>query len=316
MKKHKVLIIKTGYSEILDGQNNSRIVSLGDIVRTTPLLHLYKKDYVTWVTDSKAFPLLEGLVNQKYIHNLLPFDPITLKQLEKERFDTLINLEKIPGICALADDINAWKKYGFRFDSDTGLAEAYDKAFEILAVGSNPKSKKENKRPAVELMFELVGEKWNKEEYLLGYNPKSKERYDIAFNTQVGSKWPNKAWPKKYWSELESLLKKEGFSISKQEDQHTENDLKNYIEWINSCKTIITTDSLGLHLGIALKKRVIGLFGPTPSSEVFFYNNGKALLPENIPKCLPCFKGICTNDKFCLDYITPEKVYEEIKNGR
>jgi heptosyltransferase II len=188
MKKDKVLIIKTGYSEILDGQNNSRTVSYGDIVRTTPILHLYKKDYVTWVTDSKAFPLLEGLIEKGYIEKLLHLDHITLKQIEKERFDTLINLEKIPGICALADEIDAWKKFGFRFDPNTGFAQAYDKAFEVLAVGSDSKSKKKNKRTSSELLFEMVGAKWSGEEYLLGYNPRNKEKYDIAFNTKVGIK--------------------------------------------------------------------------------------------------------------------------------
>ena len=42
MSNHKVLIIKTGYSEFLDNGDESRKVSLGDVLRTTPLLHVYK----------------------------------------------------------------------------------------------------------------------------------------------------------------------------------------------------------------------------------------------------------------------------------
>ena len=33
-------------------------------------------------------------------------------QLQHERFDTVINLEKVPGVCALADSISAWRRHG------------------------------------------------------------------------------------------------------------------------------------------------------------------------------------------------------------
>src|SRR3989344_2548321 len=113
-KKEKILIIKTGYSEFLDKENNFRKVSLGDILRTTPLLHLFKNDHVTWVTDESAYPLLK---DNPYIHRILFLDFLTMQQLQAEEFDTIINLEKIPGICALTDKIKAWKKYGFRLDT-------------------------------------------------------------------------------------------------------------------------------------------------------------------------------------------------------
>ena len=85
------------------------------------------------------------------------------------------------------------------------------------------------------------------------------------------------------------------------------------MDCLNSCEIIISNDSLGMHLGMALKKTVLGLFGATPHKEVFFYNNGKAILPEPIPNCLPCGKGICERGKNCIEDITPEKVFEEIK---
>ena len=46
--------------------------------------------------------------------------------------------------------------------------------------------------------------------------------------------------------------------------QHLD-DLHGYMDWINTCRVLITNDSLGLYLGIALGKKVIALFGPTPS---------------------------------------------------
>jgi len=309
----KVLIIKAGYSEILDKESNSRKVSLGDVLRTTPILHLFKDDKVTWVTDKEAFPLLEG---NPFIERLLPYDFTTILQLESEEFDTVVNLEKIPGICALADKIKAWKKYGFRFNTQTGNAEPHEKAFEVLAVSSKPEAKRINERTSNELVFELVGKKWGGEEYVLGYKPSTLEVYDVGFNTLAGSKWPNKAWSMENWNRLEEILKNKGVKVTRQEKQGQEVlvNLNKYIDWVNSSKIIVTNDSLGMHIGIALKKDIIALFGPTPSKEVYFYNKGKAILPEQPLECLPCFNPVCNKklNPSCIGLISPERVAEEV----
>jgi len=305
---HKTLIIKPGYSEILDVKNNSRTVSLGDVLRTTPLLHLYTENKVTWIADPEAFPLLLG---NPLIQRVLPYDTTTAFQLQAEEFDTIINLEKIPGICALSDRIKSRRiRFGFGFNSQTGEAEAYDQAYEVLAVSSDPKSKKENQRTAQELLFEMVGKKWNGEEYSLGYVPKSKELYNIALNTQVGQKWPTKAWPKENWDCLENLLVKKGLKVTRQDkqDQDVLKNLYSYMDWINSAGTVVSNDSLGLHLGIALKKKVVGLFGPTPHKEVHFYGRGEAIYVDSCCDHQPCMSGICLSKKDCIREITPERV--------
>lgn len=313
MKKGKILIIKTGYTEILDGDQNSRIVSFGDVLRTTPLLHRYKDKHVTWVTSEEARPLLD---NNPYISRLLFFDLLTCLQLESEEFDKIINLEKVPGICAFSDKIRARRsRYGFTFNTQTGEAEALDHAYEVLAVSFNPKYKKENKRTFQELLFEMVGEKFNGEEYILGYKPKTKEIYDLGFNTKVGSKWPSKEWPIKNWDKLEDLLKND-YSISRQEKQGDKvtKSLEGYMGWINSCNTLITNDSLGLHIALALKKNVVALLGPTSPKELYTYHKIKIVLPEGDLKCIPCFNPECLKYKqSCMNKITPEKVVEEIK---
>lgn len=309
----KVLIIKTGYSEILEGRNNSRKVSLGDILRTTPLLHAYKNDSVTWVTDIDAFPLLE---NNPLIHKLLPYDFTTAYQLEAEEFDTVINLEKIPGICALADRIKARRnRFGFTFNTQTGEAEAYDRAYDVLTVSSDPKAKRENKRPSSELLFEMVGLKWKGEEYSLGYRPQTKEIFDVALNTQIGQKWPTKAWPVENWDTIERKLIEMGIKVTRQDKQPPAvlKDLNSYMDWINSSRLLVTNDSLGLHLGIAMKKYVIGLFGPTPSSEVYFYGQGEAMVPRVDCQYLPCFEGKCKTGLNCMTTINPELVLDKIK---
>ena len=307
----KILIIKAGYTEVLDGETDSQKVSFGDIIRTTPLLHLYKKDHVTWATDEVAVPLLEG---NPLISRLMKLDTWALQQLEAEYFDSVINLEKIPGICALTRKIDAWRKFGFRFDPRTGNVKAHDRATEVLGVSFNPEIKRENKKLFQELLFEMVGAKWNKEKYILGYQPRTQIEYDVCLNTQVGQKWPTKAWPSKRWDELEQMLVGSGYSVSRQDKMMAKmgKNLNSYMDWINSGRVIVSNDSLGLHLGLALDKKVIGLFGATPHREVYFYENGEALLPEPAPSCLPCFSGVCKREKNCIEEISSERVYKVI----
>jgi heptosyltransferase-2 len=314
MRGHKILIIKTGYSEILDKESNSRECSLGDVLRTTPLLHLYREDKVTWVTDSKAFPLLEG---NPLIYRLLPWDFTTALQLESEEFHSVINLEKIPGICALAEKVRARRsRYGFVFNGQTGGAEAYEGADEIIAVSDSAQLKKKNQRTFQELLFEMVGEKWMGERYVFGYLPRQDAVNDVGLNTLVGQKWPTKAWPKEHWDALEKRLSDRGLKITRQ-DKQPENVLQNlhaYIDWINSSRVIITNDSLGLHVGLALDKQVFGLFGPTPYREVHFYGRGEAIYSNAKRDCVPCFKGSCEQEQACMKDINPEVVFERVIN--
>ena len=91
----KVLIIKLGYSETLD-TGIGKITSLGDVLRTTVILYPYANDDVTWLVDEQAYPLLEG---NPFIKRILVYDLTSVLQLQRERFDIVINLEKAPLPC-------------------------------------------------------------------------------------------------------------------------------------------------------------------------------------------------------------------------
>lgn len=308
----KVLIIKLGYSETLD-KDISATTSLGDVLRTTVILNFFKNDDVSWLVDKKAAALLES---NPFISRILVYNLATVLQLQRERFDTVINLEKVPGVCALADSINAWRRFGFRFDEYRGQAQSYDGAEKVLGLSLSLYEKRKSKKYWQEALVEMIGKKWSGEEYILGYKPKSKAIYDIGFNWAVGDKWKNKAWPKENWQDLEKLLKNK-YSISWQKGL---DNLSEYIEWINSCRLILTNDSLGMHLAISLKKQAIVLFGPSSSNEVYLYKRGKILLPKTGYKCIPCLQRECFQKINCLHFIKPKDVKREIdkilnKNG-
>jgi heptosyltransferase-2 len=280
----KVLIIKLGLSETLDPEIG-RVSSLGDVLRTTPILpalkHKYPNAKITWLVDEAPYALLK---DNPYLHRILVWDSFVGFQLMNEKFDMVINLEKIGGLCAITNQINAWKKYGFRFDEITGSYSIYDGAEYALELCTNHEIKKNNNKTWQQVLVEMVGCEWNEQPYVLGYKPKSQEFFDVGFNYKVGPKFPEKAWSDENWKKLETLLVANGFSVDWQQGL---NNLYDYIDWINSCKKLVTNDSLGLHIALALGKPVVALFGPTNAKEVYMYNNSKYIQKSNINEIKP-----------------------------
>jgi heptosyltransferase-2 len=149
----------------------------------------------------------------------------------------------------------------------------------------------------------MAGLRWEGEDYVLGYKPNNKIKYLVGINYLVGRKFPNKAWPR--WQELSDML--ESVSI-----QRSFGALEEYIDWINSCRIIVTGDSLGMHIALALKKKVIILMGSTSSNEIETY--GRAVILTSQLPCSPCYKkNKCDTAPSCMDLISPEAVYSQIK---
>lgn len=300
----KVLIVKLGYSETLD-PGISKVTSLGDVLRTTVILYPFKDSHVTWLVDAAAYPLLEG---NPHIDRILVYDLASVLQLQRERYDTVINLEKVPGICALADSISAWRRYGFRFDEIKGEAEPYDGCEHVFTMCKDPNAKKTHAASWQESLLQVVGARWEGQEYILGYKPKTTETHDVGLNWAVGSKWPNKAWPRHRWDELITSLQGE-YSYSLQQGME---NLYDYMDWINSCRLLVTNDSLGLHIAVALRKKVVVLYGPTNPNETYFYGRGEILFPDMDCACLPCLSPRCSHDRPCMDSIRPQDVKARI----
>lgn len=302
--KH-VLIIKPGYSETLDPDENG-IVSLGDILRTTVILHLFPPEHyhVTWLVDKRGVPLLKG---NSHIHRLLVVNSFTPHLLLSEWFDIVVNFEKEPGICAVADRIPAWRRYGFRLDPQSRSAVAYDHSDEALSFTMDSSAKRKKAKSWSDILYEMLGHKYMGQPYLLGYRPQSEIRYDVGLNHLIGKKFPLKRWPETYWNNLHDQLSLQHSICWQQGD----NDIDNYIEWIASCRVLVTNDSLGLHIALALGKPVVALFGPTIATEV----EGEQLikiLPPLDWDCIPCMENFCVKDSPCMHHITVESVHNTV----
>lgn len=297
----RVLIIKPGYSETLD-PDSSGMVSLGDVLRTTVILHLFPPDqyHVTWVADQKGLPLLKG---NPYIQRLLAINPFTPHLLLSEWFDIVINFEKELGICAVADRIPSWRRYGFRLDPTRHAAVAYDNADEALSFVNDPEAKRGKSKSWSEVLFEMLGHRYRGENCVLGYQPRATMTHDVGLNHLIGAKFPLKRWPEVQWQTLHDRLLSR-YSVSWQQGT---NDIEDYIEWIASCRLLVTNDSLGLHIALALGRPVVALFGPTISTEVAGSNLVK-LTPPVDWACIPCLEDKCTRDVACMTLISVDAV--------
>jgi heptosyltransferase II len=302
----KILIIKLGYSETLDPEIG-KVPSLGDVLRTTPILWAIKEKYpdanITWLVTSNAEMLLQ---DNPLIDRILVWDEFVPFQLMREKFDILINLEKIAGVCALADMVDSWTKYGFRFESVSGLYQGYEKGLDFMSYIANKKSDT-TKGYWQQVLIEMMGATWKGQPYIVGYQPKTSKQYDIGFNYEVGSKWPVKGMTTELWEQLEGRFLEIGYTVSWQEGKA---NLHEYMDWINSCDLLISNDSLGMHLAFTLNKKVIGLFGPTDPSEVYCYGRSQLIPSPTDCPIRPCLAGRCESGLYCMSHMELTQIEE------
>lgn len=300
----KILIIKTGLTETFDLSASSlEVISLGDVLRSTVILHEFRNDEVWWFCTNLSKPLVDGI---ERISNIVT----NQEEIIHCHFDLIINLERD---CSVLSQLNVKAEHlivGY-VDSET-IATSYEK-FQIHSWLNSLEIKELNWS---EKLYYLIGKKWSGENYILPYMngaSENKAEFDIGLNWKVGKKWPTKTWPKERWCELETQFQ-DAYSISWQQGF---DDLIEYIKWINNCKIIVTHDSLGLHIALALSKHVIVLFGPTSSVETPMGTKVHALSAAGAPgfDCLPCYKESCHNSLHCMDYLSVGKVTEQLKKS-
>ena len=85
------------------------------------------------------------------------------------------------------------------------------------------------------------------------------------------------------------------------------NDLVEFPSLISVCGLFITTDSLGLHIALALKRKTICLFGPTSNSEIDMHGLGEKVIAKS--SCLCCYTSTCKS----MEKINIDKVMQKVE---
>lgn len=283
------LIIRTSHSMLPNGDLKP---DLGDLIRCSIILNCIKGNFL-WITDSNSIDLLKYFIEPKKIISVEKAN-----KLKEISADNIYNLDNYVAHKDLFNKIKG-KWHGFLWNGKNLSPE--NKLIKLIAPPYI------SKKSWQQVLVEGLGFKWEQQDYPLNMN--NKGSIDIGFNWHVHPDWKSKQWALKNWKKLEKILQK-NYSISWQEGMY---NFDEYINWLSSCKLIITGETLGLHLASALRKKVIVIAGPTDSNE-FHYDRILKIKP-NSKKCMPCFSPKCRFKETCLNEITPEEISKIISKN-
>lgn len=325
-----------------------KLASAGDVLRTTVILPALKKRYpeshISWLVKEPAQGLLE---TNPHIDRILLFNLESMLLLQAEEFDMVISLDKAIEATSIATLIKAGEKYGFGLSAE-GKLYSFNKEAEysfLLGLDNDLKFYK-NKKTYQELIFDTVNLTYTSERYELKLDPKAidfaemffknnnldKEDLIIGINTGSGKVFANKNLKRDKIIELIELLDRQtdakiillGGPLEREVNEYIVNkvnckiintgythSLKEFAALVNKCSLIITSDTLALHIAVALKKPLVALFGPTVPQEIDLYNLGYKIVSN--AECAPCYKNKCDKQLTCMDKINLKEIIKAAK---
>jgi len=303
----------------------------------------YPDSFITWLVGEESYDLLK---NNPYIDRLMKYNHSSVIALNAQKFDMLINLDKASHMAALAMQIDAKDKRGYGLDEHGFVFPLNKEAEYHYSICLDNWGKKTiNEKNYQELIFDIAGLKYRGEEYVINL---PKESYDyasrflknnsitpseivIGLNTGCGPVYPHKRWTLENYQRLIDMLGKEIDAKVLLFGSHSEIELNKAIRsgrpnvidttgstsiaqfasLINICDVVVTGDTAGMHLAIALKRPVVALFGPTPAQEINVYDRGVKLVGK--VDCLNCYDQFpCDRSPTCMETITAEEVFDSI----
>ncbi|HEX2867583.1 MAG TPA: glycosyltransferase family 9 protein [Ignavibacteriales bacterium] len=330
--------------------------AMGDILMTTAQLKGLKRKFpestIYWVTLKSTVPLLH---NNPYVDKAMPYDFETISVLSQMEFDYVMNVDKSLRSGALAQSVKAKKRLGFGMNEDGKIIPLNEGAEYNYRLGMDDHLKfKVNTRTGQDYLAETFELDFQMDDYVFNffedelkfiedYKAKAGIQNDdmvIGFNTGCSLLYPNKKLTvDQHISLIEKFLALGKYKIvllGGPEDEKRNEEIASHFpgkvistpvnEGVRrgACyesipDVVITGDSFGMHLAIALRKYVIAWFGLSCWTEIELYGRGIKLYPEGL-ECAPCWKKECPYNLECrrmvdLDRIVSETVsyFESVK---
>lgn len=305
---------------------------------------------ICWLTMPNAEKIL---FNNELIDRVFTWNDEQRMIIRNMKFDYLLNADKSDYACAFANEVNADKKLGFLLNEDGKIIPANRSAMYSYLLGNNDQLKfKENKRSGLDILHEVFELEFKNDEYVFNLteeennfveNYKKEIDFDstktyVGFNTGCSNLFPNKKMTiEQHVSLISEMLKDKNLRIvllggkedterniqiydsfsAKQKERiiltPTTMGLRKGACFMNICDLVVTGDSFGMHLAIALKKYVIVWFGLSCASEIELYGRGEKLIPIGL-ECSPCWKKTCPFDLECIKMIDLKKILSLTKN--
>ncbi|MBU0980237.1 MAG: glycosyltransferase family 9 protein [Nanoarchaeota archaeon] len=322
-----------------------KLGAAGDVLRTTCILQGLKEQHpdagITWITKPFSKPLLA--------YNSLISQVVAVQDISQlGSFDLVINLDEDELACKFASKLRSGAEFkGFYWDEGVKFTEGAEPWFMMSALGPEPQNdvlKKENKKTYQEHMLDIVGLKPEKSETLYymteddeqlteEFREKIGPGYVIGFNTGAGSRWPLKRLSIEKTVKLAEHLSKDAkivlFGGPEETERNkkiigqakcdiidagTDNTLRQFAAKLSAVDLLITSDTLALHIRIALKKRIVAFFGPTSAAEVELYGLGEKVHAD--VECYCCYKKDPIAQPSCADAITVEMILKAVERVR
>jgi heptosyltransferase-2 len=324
--------------------------AMGDVLMTTAQLPAIKRKFpestIFWITLKNTLPLL---FNNDLVDHVYPYDFESLSILKEMNFDYIMNVDKSQRSSSLANSLNAKVKLGFGLNQDGKIIPLNEGAFYNYNLGMDDNLKfRLNKKTGQEYLAETFELPYRRDEYVFNFTNEEKNfisnykkeiginenDFVIGFNTGCSDLYPNKKMTvDQHIYLIEKLLSEGKYKIalfggpediernkliySKFEGRiiNTPADLgvRKGASFEDIADVIITGDSFGMHLAVALKKFVIVWFGVSCWTEIDLYGRGIKLYPEDL-FCSPCWKKVCPYNLECIKQIDLDRIVAEV-NG-
>ncbi len=305
----------------------------------------YPKSHITWVTQRPAEALLKPNHLIDRVLTTTADDLLSLRALE---FDLALVLDKSLKASGVLSLTKAREVRGFRADPKTGaILPVNEEAKELWDLGLSDSLKFDlNQKPETQLLVEsLALGKFNRDPYIVELSPDEKSKVRdraikwrenhsvvVGFNTGCSGVIPYKKWTVEFHRRVISEVKKRfdvqivllgGPEDTKRNDlisaglnvisSPTELGLRDGLCSVAACDIVVSGDSLGLHMAIALERFCVAWFGPTCPQEIDLYGRGIKLLTA--APCSPCWKRSCTKSLMCYDEVPIDAVISAVEQG-
>ncbi len=325
-----------------------KLAAMGDVLRTTALLHGLRRAYptcqITWLTEPNVVPMLEGISE---IDRLISYSCDSALQLRHESFDQLYCFDKEPKAAALAMDVRATERAGFGLSSYGNIAPLDPKSEYMFELGINDNLKfRLNTKTYPELIYECAGLPYPEpQEYILpdlSAEIAAAREYlrslgitstalKVGMNTGAGDIFATKKWTEEGYAELADLLAVQlgaevlllGGPAETERNARiaaaaerapvntgTHHSIRSFAGIVGNLDLLVTGDTLALHIAIGLKVPVVVLFGATCHQEIELYGRGAKIVSDF--SCSPCYLSRCPKEVNCMEAIPARRVLDAV----
>ena len=308
----------------------------------------YPVSTIHWLTKENAKDIF---LNNPFIDRIFVWNDEQRMIIKNIKYDYIINTDKSDYACSFALEVKSKKKLGFILNEDGKIIPANKGAIYNYRMGIDDNLKfRKNKRTGIDILHETCELDYKKNEYVFEFSDnertfiekyKKKVNYNpaktyIGVNTGCSPLFPNKKMTiEQHVKLIRQLIANKQITVvllgGKEDTERNAKILKSFSVsdrkkiistptqmgirkgacFMDICDAVITGDSFGMHLAIALQKYVIVWFGLSCWSEIELFGRGVKLFPKNL-KCAPCWKKECPYNLECIEMIDLQHIYELI----